>query len=85
MCQCSAEEMAGEVITMQLNGRCPVCGSQYYISMPKPAVQDMRRPKEQATVVSLDRYMERRMKLARELNAHIAYRPADWITGVLAL
>jgi hypothetical protein len=85
MCTCNAEETAGEVITIQLNGRCPVCSSQYYIAMPKPAVQAVQRPKQQAFVVSIDSYMERRMKMARELNARIGYRPADWVSGVLAL
>ncbi|OGW33918.1 MAG: hypothetical protein A2010_02750 [Nitrospirae bacterium GWD2_57_9] len=86
MCQCNAEEMIGEVITIQMSGRCPICNSFYQISIPKLQIKALQTPKQQASVVNIDHYMERRMQMARELNARIvAYRSTDWVTGVLAL
>jgi hypothetical protein len=38
-CQCNAEEMNIEAITIQLNGRCPVCNTQYRVCVPKPEVR----------------------------------------------
>ncbi len=85
MCQCNAEELQGEVITIEMNSRCPVCNSLRYVAVPKPAVRAVLQPTRRASVVSIERYMDRRMQLARELNAHIVYRASDWVTGVLAL
>ncbi len=85
MCQCNQEESQENVITIRMNSRCPVCNSLYYISVPKPSVEAVQQPKRQTSVVSIERYMERRMQMARELNAHLVYRASDWVTGVLAL
>ncbi len=35
MCQCNAEEMKVEVVTLSLNDRCPVCNQTRYICIPK--------------------------------------------------
>ncbi len=34
-CQCNAEEMNLEVVTISLNDRCPVCGQTRQICIPK--------------------------------------------------
>lgn len=35
ICQCNAEEMNLEVITISLNDRCPICGQTRQICIPK--------------------------------------------------
>lgn len=39
MCQCNAEEMKEGVVTISLNGRCPVCNQACYICIPKRAIK----------------------------------------------
>ena len=80
-CQCNAEEMIGEVITIQMNARCPVCSSLYRISMPKPAIKALQPQKQQSSLIDIDR----RMLLPIAVNAQLVYRSSDWETGVLAL
>ena len=38
-CQCNAEEMKEEVVTISLNDRCTVCGQTRYICIPKRQIQ----------------------------------------------
>ncbi len=38
-CECNAEEMSGESITIYLSNRCPECNTPYRISVPKPDVK----------------------------------------------
>lgn len=38
-CQCNAEEMNGEGITIDLNEWCPICYQQLQVRVPKPAVK----------------------------------------------
>jgi hypothetical protein len=35
LCQCNAEEMSEEVVTISLNDRCPICGETRRICIPK--------------------------------------------------
>ena len=44
VCQCNAEEMNADVITISLNDRCPVCSQTRQICIPKRdiKVKDMR-------------------------------------------
>ena len=39
MCQCNAEEMKVEVVTLSLNDRCPVCSQTRYICIPKKDIK----------------------------------------------
>lgn len=39
MCQCNAKEMKEGVVTISLNGRCPVCNQTCYICIPKRDIQ----------------------------------------------
>jgi hypothetical protein len=35
ICQCNAEEMSMEVVTISLNDRCPICNQTRQICIPK--------------------------------------------------
>ena len=35
-CECNAEEMNMEAITIHLNDRCPICNKQHQVCVPKP-------------------------------------------------
>lgn len=39
ICQCNAEEMNVEEITIELNERCPICNKQRQVCVPKPEVK----------------------------------------------
>lgn len=39
MCQCNAEEMNVEVVTISLNDRCSVCNQTRQICIPKRAIK----------------------------------------------
>ncbi len=80
-CQCNAAELQDEVITIQLNSRCPVCYSLYQIAIPKQTLLGAQRMKQE---VGLDT-IERRMQLPKKVSAPAMYRSTDWLTGVLAL
>ncbi len=38
-CQCNAEEMNIEAITIYLNDRCPICNKLHQVCVPKPEVR----------------------------------------------
>ena len=38
-CQCNAEEMDAEAITIYLNDRCPICNRLHQVCVPKPEVR----------------------------------------------
>lgn|SRR5574337_1481938 len=81
-CRCNAEEMDCEVITIQMNGRCPVCDSLYQISIPKSTIQGLEQlMKKQAVLLDIDRREPQPVEPASQL----VYRSSDWETGVLAL
>ncbi len=77
-CECNAEEVSCEVITIQMNGRCPVCNSLYRISMPKSTIKGLQALNQESSLDAI----ERRMPLPVEV---LTYRASDWVTGVLAL
>ena len=72
-CQCDADETSCEVITIQMNSRCPICNSLYQISIPKSTI--IAREPQTSSDISLDRL----------LSEQLVYRASDWETGVLAL
>jgi hypothetical protein len=80
-CQCNAEEINCEVITIQMNSRCPACNSPYRISIPKSTIKGLQPQQQQSSLIDI----ERRMLLPIAVNAELVYRSSDWETGVLAL
>ncbi len=43
-CQCNEEEMTEPVVTLALNDRCPVCGTERHICIPKRAIKVKQVP-----------------------------------------
>ncbi len=47
-CQCNAEEMNMEAITIRLKDRCPKCNTLYQVCVPKPDVRMKVLPDNEA-------------------------------------
>ncbi len=47
-CQCNAEEMKVEAMTIYLNDRCPICNKMHQVCVPKPDVR-MKVVRDEAT------------------------------------